>query len=125
MSGQTIAIIALNVASFAFTFAWWWGKRSARPVERAVYRFEDLAQLTYATWAFREIAQRPCEHGDAVFDCQDLPISRLDWCPSCIAHEALSSMTASPQPDPLRSEAARPGPPHGDVGGSGRATNVP
>jgi S-DNA-T family DNA segregation ATPase FtsK/SpoIIIE len=36
-----------------------------------------------------------------------------------------SLKSPSPQPDPLRSEAARPGPPHGDVGGSGRATNVP
>jgi hypothetical protein len=33
--------------------------------------------------------------------------------------------TPSPQPDPLRSEAARPEPPVGDVGGSGRAPNSP
>jgi hypothetical protein len=74
--------------------------------------------------ALLRICRDGCSNGDAAFACPDLPLFRSGWCASCIAYVALYPPTSSPQPDPLRREAARPEPSRdGDLGGPGRATN--
>jgi hypothetical protein len=74
------------------------------------------------------IADNPCSNGDAALACPDEFGSerKRRWCSYCTAYDALNPPTpSSPADSAPGGEAARPGPPHGDVGGPGRATNSP
>lgn len=68
--------------------------------------------------ALQRIAAAPCAHGGGVFTCPEMPGD--DWCPSCVAYDALNPTDSSPQPHPLRSEdaPARQGSPSVPCGGS-------
>lgn len=61
--------------------------------------------------------------------CASAELPFVQWCDHCMAYAVLRGAEppdSSPQPDPLRSEAARPEPSRdGDLGGPGRATNFP
>ncbi|WP_159840151.1 hypothetical protein [Nocardia sp. CY41] len=53
------------------------------------------------------IADNPCSNGDPAVACPDeFGDDRKRWCSYCIAADALNPSDSSPQPDPLRSEAA-------------------
>jgi hypothetical protein len=72
------------------------------------------------------IAQSPCSNGDPAVACPDeFGANRKRWCSYCIAADALNPPDSSPQPHPLRSEAARPEPSRDGDTGSGRASTSP